>query len=41
MPKTSSEDRLASIIEDLVDVLQELHLSTLFLEQGTQTNDAI
>ncbi|OEU11422.1 hypothetical protein FRACYDRAFT_245985 [Fragilariopsis cylindrus CCMP1102] len=41
MPKTSSEDRLASVTEDLVAILQKPHPPTPFLDQGTTTNDAI
>ena len=41
MPKTSSEDRLASATEDLVEILQKLHPVTPFWDQGTKTNDAI
>ena len=41
MPKTSSEDRLASATEDLIDILKKPHPPTPFLDQGTKTNDAI
>ena len=41
MPKTSSEDRLASATEDVVAILQKPHPPTPFLDQGTRTNDAI
>ena len=41
MPSTSSEDRLASVTEDLVAILQQPHPPTPFLNQGTKTNDAI
>ena len=41
MPKTSSEDRLASATEDLVAILKTPHPATPFLNQGTKTNDAI
>ena len=41
MPKTSSEDRLASATEDLVAILKKPHPATPFLNQGTKTNEAI
>ena len=41
MPKTSSEDRLASATEDLIAILKKPHPPTPFLDQGTKTNDAI
>ena len=41
MPKTSSEDRLARATEDLVEILQQSHPPTPFLDQGTKTNDEI
>ena len=41
MPKTSSEDRLASATEDLIAILQKPHPPTPFLDQGTKTKDAI
>ena len=41
MPKTSSEDRLAAILEDLKEVLKHPHPKTPFLDKGTKTNDAI
>ena len=41
MPKTSSEDRLAAILEDLKEVLKKPHPKTPFLNKGTETNDAI
>ena len=41
MPKTSSENRLASATEDLIAILKKPHPPTLFLDQGTKTNDAI
>ena len=41
MPKTSSEDRLASATEDLVAILNKPHRATPFLNQGTKTNEAI
>ena len=41
MPKTSSEDRLASTTEDLIAILKKPHPPTPFLDQGTKTNDAI
>ena len=41
MPKTSSEDRLASATEDLIAILKKPHPPTPFLDQGTKTNNAI
>ena len=41
MPKTSSEDLLAETIEDLPHILKNPHPKQPFIEQGTQTNDAI
>ena len=41
MPKTSSEDRLASATEDLIAILKKPHPPTPFLDQGTKTNHAI
>ena len=41
MPKTSSEDRLASATEDLIAILEKPHPPTPFLDQGTKTSDAI
>ena len=41
MPTTSSEDRLASATEDLIEILKKPHPPTPFLDQGTKTNDAI
>ena len=41
MPKTSSEDRLASATEDLIAILEKPRPPTPFLDQGTKTNDAI
>ena len=41
MPKTSSEDRLASATEDLIAMLKKPRPLTPFLDQGTKTNDAI
>ena len=41
MPKTSFEDRLAAIIEDLTHILKNPHPKQPFLEQGKPTNDAI
>ena len=38
MPKTSSEDRLASATEDLTAILKKPHPPTPFLDQGTKTN---
>ena len=40
MPKTSSEDRLASATKDLIAILKKPHPPTPFLDQGTKTNDA-
>ena len=40
MPQTSSEDRLASAIEDLGEILPKSHPPTPFLDQGTKTNNA-
>ena len=37
MPKTSSEDRLASATEDLIAILKKVHPPTPFLDQGTKT----
>ena len=41
MSQISSEDRLASATEDLITVPKKPHPPTLFLDQGTKTNDAI
>ena len=41
IPKTSSEDQLASITEELVAKLQKSHPLAPYLNQGTETNDAI
>ena len=41
MPKTSSEDQLASATEDLIAILKKPHPPTPFLDQGTKTNGAI
>ena len=41
LPKTSSEDKLTHVTEDLVEILQKSHPPTPFLDQGTKTNDAI
>ena len=41
MPKTSSEDRLTEVTENLVEILQKSHPPTPFLNQGTKSNDAI
>ena len=41
MPKISSEDRLASATEGLIEILKKPHPLTPFLDQGTKTNDAI
>ena len=41
MPKTSSEDQLASAIKDLIEILKKPHPPTLFLEQGTKINDVV
>ncbi len=41
MPKTSSEDRLAAVLEDLKEALKTPHPSTPFTQQGTTTNNAI
>ena len=41
MPKTSSEDRLASATEDLVVILKKPHPPTSFTHQGTKTNNVI
>ena len=41
MPKTSSEDRLAAVLEDLKEVLKNPHPKTPFLDKGTPSNDAI
>ena len=36
MPKTSSEDRLAAVLEDLKEVLKHPHPKTPFLDKGTK-----
>ena len=41
IPKTLSEDRLAATLEDLSEILKKPHPKTPFLQQGTETNDAI
>ena len=41
MPKTSSEDRLAAVLEDLKEVLRKPHPKTPFLDKGTPSNDII
>ena len=41
MPKTSSEDRLASATKDLIVILKKLHPPTPILDQRTKANDAI
>ena len=41
MPKTSSEDRLASATEDLITILKKPDPPTPFLDPGTKTNEAI
>jgi hypothetical protein len=41
MPTTSSTDRLARAIEDLVEILQQPHPATPSLQQGTIVNDAV
>jgi hypothetical protein len=41
MPTTSTADRLARATEDLVEILQQPHLATPFLQQGTIVNDAM
>ena len=41
MPKTSSEDRLASATKDLIAILKKPHPPTPFLDQGTKTYDTI
>jgi hypothetical protein len=41
MPTTSTADRLARAIEDLVKILQQPHPATPFLQQGTIVNDAM
>jgi hypothetical protein len=41
MPETSSEDRLAQVTQDLIEVLKKPHPKTPFLEQGDRTSDAI
>ena len=39
--KKSSEDRLASATKDLIAILKKPPAPTLFLNQGTKTNDTI
>ena len=41
MPKTSSRDRLAAAIENMVEVLKNPHPAQPTLEEGTPTNDAL
>jgi hypothetical protein len=41
MPTTSTTDRLARATEDLVEILQQPHPATPFLQQGTIVNDAM
>ena len=41
MPETSSADRLAAVVEDLIAVLNNPHPPTPFLQRGDPTNDAI
>ena len=41
MPETSSTDRLAAVVEDLINILQNPHPPTPFLQKGDPTNDAI
>ena len=41
MPKTSSEDTLASATKHLIVIPKKPHPPTPFLDQGTKTNDAI
>ena len=41
MPKTSSEDRLASATKNLIEILKKPHPLTPFLDQGRKTNGAI
>jgi hypothetical protein len=41
MPTTSTTDRLARATEDLVEILQQPHPATPFLQQGAIVNDAI
>jgi hypothetical protein len=41
MPHTSSEDRLTQVTQDLINVLQQPHPPTPFLNQGDTTSDAI
>ena len=41
MPKTSSNNRLSAVLENLNEVLKHPHPNTPFLDKGTTTNDAI
>ena len=41
MPKTSSTNRLAAVVEDLITTLQNPHPLTPFLQRGDLTSDAI
>jgi hypothetical protein len=41
MPTTSTTDRLERATEDLVEILQQTHPATPFLQQGTIVNDAM
>ena len=41
MPETSSADRLATVVEDLIAVLNNPHPLTPFLQRGDPTNDVI
>ena len=41
MPETSSANRLAVVVEDLINILQNPHPPTPFLHKGDPTNDAI
>jgi hypothetical protein len=41
MPTTSTTDRLARATENLVDILQQPHPATPYLQQGTVVNDAM
>ena len=41
MPKSSSEDRLSAVLEDLKEVLKHPHPKTSFLDKRTPPNDTI
>ena len=41
MPETSSTDRLETVVEDRINILQNPHPPTPFLQKGDPTNDAI